>query len=90
MAEDFILQVTNEGLLLVLIVSGPPVLISLIVGLVISLFQAITQIQEQSLTFVPKIVVVFGTLAILGPWLGAAMSQFGHLCFDGFATVVGR
>ena len=90
MADDFIAQVTNEALLMTLIVSGPPVIVSTIVGLIIALFQAITQIQEQSLTFVPKIVVIFGTLAILGPVLGGAMAQFGRICFEGFATVVGR
>lgn len=90
MVEDFVSRVTNEGLLLVLVVSGPPVLISLAVGLIIALFQAITQIQEQSLTFVPKIVVVFGVLAILGPWLGNATTQFALMCFEGFPMVVGR
>jgi len=90
MGSDFIAQVTNEALLLTLIVSGPPVVLSLLVGLMVALFQAITQIQEQSLTFVPKVIVVFGTLAILGPWLGSAMSAFGRMCFEGFATAVGR
>ena len=90
MAEDFITQVTNEALLLVLIISGPPVLLSLVVGLLIALFQALTQIQEQSLTFVPKIIVVFGVLAVLGPWLGAAMAEFGRICFEGFPMVIGR
>jgi len=90
MAEDFVKQITNEGLLLTLVISGPPVVLSLLVGLIIALFQAITQIQEQSLTFVPKIVVVFGVLAIMGPMLGSAMAQFGRICFEGFAMVVGR
>lgn len=90
MAEDFIVQVTNEALLLVLIISGPPVLISMVVGLIIALFQALTQIQEQSLTFVPKIVVVFGVLAVMGPFLGGAVAQFGRMCFDGFPAVIGR
>lgn len=90
MAEDFVVQVTNEGLLITLIVSGPPVLISLGVGLMISLFQAVTQIQEQTLTFVPKLIVIFGVLAALGPWLGSAMVQFSRLCFEGFPMVVGR
>ena len=90
MTNDFIAQITNEALLLVLIISGPPVLISLVVGLIIALFQAVTQIQEQSLTFVPKIVVVFGVLAIFGPWLGGAMAQFGRICFEGFPSVIGR
>jgi flagellar biosynthesis protein FliQ len=90
MVSSFITTVTNEGLLLVLVVSGPPVILSLMVGLMIALFQAVTQIQEQSLTFVPKVVIVFGSLAVLGPWLGSAMAEFGRLCFEGFATVVGR
>lgn len=90
MAQDFILKIANEGILLVLIISGPPVLFSLLVGLIIALFQAVTQVQEQTLTFVPKVVVVFGTLAILGPTLGAAMAEFGRICLEGFATVVGN
>ncbi len=76
--------------MLTLIVSGPPVLISTLVGFLIALFQAVTQIQEQSLTFVPKIIVIFGCLAVLGGWLGGAMAQFGRVCFEGFATVVGN
>lgn len=90
MAEDFVVQITNQGLLLTLVTSGPPVLVSLFVGLIISLFQAVTQIQEQTLTFVPKLVIVFGVLAALGPWLGGAMSEFGRMCFEGFPMVVGR
>lgn len=90
MAEDFVLKVTTEGLLMTLVVSGPPVLISLAVGLLIALFQAITQIHEQTLTFVPKLIIVFGVLAVMGPWLGGAIAEFGRLCFEGFPTVVGR
>jgi len=90
MTEQFVAQITNEGLLLTLIVSGPPVLISLLVGLIIALFQALTQIQEQSLTFVPKIIVVFGVLAVMGPMLAGAMVEFGRMCFEGFPPVIGR
>jgi flagellar biosynthetic protein FliQ len=90
MAEDFVVQITNQALLLTLITSGPPVLVSLFVGLLISLFQAVTQIQEQTLTFVPKLVIVFGVLAAMGPWLGNAMSEFALMCFEGFPLVVGR
>lgn len=90
MTEDFVFQIANEGLLLVLVVSGPPVLISLLVGLLIALFQALTQIQEQSLTFVPKIIVVFGILAAMGPMLAGASAQFARICFEGFPLVVGR
>jgi flagellar biosynthetic protein FliQ len=90
MVRDFIAQISNEGILMVLIVSGPPTLLSLLVGLMVALFQAVTQVQEQSLTFIPKVLVIFGTLAILGPWLGSSMIQFGRVCFEGFASVVGH
>lgn len=85
---DFILRITNEGLLMIIIVCGPPIAISMIVGLVISLFQAVTQIQEATLTFVPKMIVIFATLAILGPWLGSALLRFTRLCFEGFPKLL--
>lgn len=81
---DFIMQITNQGLLMVMIVCGPPILISMIIGLMISLFQAVTQIQEATLTFVPKMIVIFGTLAALGPFLGGTLMHFARLCFEQF------
>jgi flagellar biosynthetic protein FliQ len=89
-AQDFIVQIANEAIWLTLVISGPPVLFSLMVGLTIALFQAVTQVQEQSLTFVPKVVVVFGTLAILGPWLAGAIARYGQMCFEQFAVVIGN
>lgn len=90
MVQDFILQTANEAIMIILLISGPPVLFSLLVGLMIALFQAVTQVQEQSLTFVPKVIVVFGTLMILGPTLGQSMATFGKICFEGFAKVIGN
>ena len=81
---DFIIFITNQGLLMVMIVCGPPIAISMIVGLTISLFQAVTQIQEATLTFVPKMIVIFGTLAALGPFLGGTLLKFAQLCFGEF------
>jgi len=87
-AIEFIIRISNEGLLMILIVCGPPIAISMIVGLAISLFQAVTQIQEATLTFVPKMIVIFGTLAALGPWLGSALLSFARTCFEGFPLFV--
>jgi flagellar biosynthesis protein FliQ len=81
---EFIIRLTNQGLLMVMIVCGPPILISMVVGLIISLFQAVTQIQEATLTFVPKMIVIFGTLAALGPFLGGTLLKFTELCFVDF------
>jgi len=88
MAEDAIIRLTREALLLVLVVSGPPIAVSLIVGFVVSLFQATTQIQEQTLTFVPKLLAVFATLAISGPWIGAQLTRFTEALFVAFPEVI--
>ena len=85
--EDFVLQVAREGLMLVLIASAPPLLASMTVGLVVSVMQATTQIQEQTLTFVPKLVAVFASLAIAGPWIGAQLVRFTHTIYTGFPGV---
>lgn len=84
---DFIVRITNEGLLLVLVVCGPPIILSMIVGLLISLFQAVTQLQEQTLTFVPKMIVIFASLAAFGPWIGGLMLRFTHTCFAEFPKI---
>ena len=75
-AAELVLRAVREGLLLVLLVSGPPLLASLAVGLVVSLVQAATQIQDQTLVFVPKLAAVLLVLAALGPMLGAQVLRF--------------
>ena len=82
--EDYILQIAREGLLLVLVVSAPPVAASLLIGLLVSVVQATTQIQEQTLTFVPKLVGVMMSLAVAGPWIGAQLLRFTRAVFEGF------
>ncbi len=82
--EDFILQIAREGLLLILIASGPPLLASMGTGLVVSIMQATTQIQEQTLTFVPKLVAVFLSLIIAGPWIGTQLVRFTHTLYTEF------
>ena len=88
MVSSFITSITREALYLVLIVSGLPVVISLIVGLIVAIFQATTQLQEQTLTFAPKLIVVFGVLAIAGPWIGHQLLAFTFHLFDRFPAMV--
>lgn len=83
-------SITQEALYLVLIASAPPVIMSLIVGFMISLFQATTQIQEQTLTFAPKVVVVFGVLAATGPWIGHQLLRFTFHIFDQFPALIAK
>jgi len=80
--------ITQEALFLVLVASAPPVLMSLLVGFIISLFQATTQIQEQTLTFAPKVVAVFGVLALAGPWIGSQLLRFTFHVFDRFPALI--
>ena len=83
-------SITQEALYLVLIASAPPVIMSLIVGFAIALFQATTQIQEQTLTFAPKVIVVFGVLAMTGPWIGHQLVRFTFHIFDRFPALITR
>ncbi len=73
---EVVLRATREGLLLVLLLSAPPLLASMAVGLVTGVVQAATQIHDQALAFVPKLVVVLLVLAMMGPVLGAQLVRF--------------
>ena len=87
MDAEGIIRILREGLYLVLLLSAGPMLASLLVGLVISIFQATTQIQEQTLTYVPKLVSVFLTSALLGPWMLTQTVRFAQSLFDAIVLV---
>lgn len=76
MSDTFVIQIVRDALVMVLILSLPVLAVSLGVGLFISILQATTQVQEQSLTFVPKIVAVFVVMAVLAPWFLKTMTSF--------------
>ena len=78
---ELVLRVVREGLLLVLVLSGPPLLASLLVGFLLGVFQGATQIQDSTLAFVPKLVVVLLTLIAIGPLLGAQLVRFTQAIF---------
>ena len=69
MSGDVVIQLAQEALMVVLLVSAPMLGLGLIVGLMVSVFQATTSIQEQTLAFIPKIVAVFVAILIFGPWM---------------------
>ncbi len=83
-------SITQQALYLVVIVSAPPILVSLIIGFIIAVFQATTHIQEQTLTFAPKVLLVFGVLAITGSWMGSQLMRFTFRIFDRFPELIGR
>lgn len=82
MNEADTVEIAREAVLVLLQVSGPLMLISLAVGLLISVFQVVTQINEMTLTFVPKIVVVFVALLVLFPFMLQSLSTFTERLMD--------
>lgn len=76
MFQTHVIQLAYQGLLLILILSAPPILVSMFFGIIVAIFQAATQIQEQTLSFTIKLVAVTLTLMFLGSWLGAQIMTF--------------
>lgn len=76
MTQEMVIQLGQDALLAVLLISAPLLGGSLLIGLVISIFQATTQIQEATLAFIPKIVIVLVIILLFGPWLLQAMLQY--------------
>lgn len=82
MSSTVIMDIMQSGVVVALKVATPILLASIIIGLVIAIFQAATQIHEQTLTFVPKLFVTAIILIILGPWMIEVLSDFVYYIFD--------
>ena len=88
MTVDIVMDITRQALFLIIKVSLPVLLVSLCVGLFISIFQTVTSIQEQTLTFVPKIICVFLALILLGNRMMTAMVEFMTTLWSNFGLYV--
>ncbi|ADE71189.1 MULTISPECIES: flagellar biosynthesis protein FliQ [Priestia] len=89
MNGEFVISLAEKGVYTILIVSGPLLLLALVIGLIISIFQATTQIQEQTLAFVPKIVAVLVGIVFFGPWMLSKMISFTYEIFSNLYRYVG-
>lgn len=89
MTGEYVINLAEKGIYTVLIVTGPLLLLALAVGLLVSIFQATTQIQEQTLAFVPKIVAVFLGLIFFGPWMLVRIVEFASNIFQNLNQFVG-
>jgi flagellar biosynthesis protein FliQ len=87
MNTNDVLQIIREGIYVLLIVSAPTMLVALIVGLIVSLFQALTQIQEATLTFVPKVVTMMLTLIIALPFMIDRLDDYSMKLFERIANI---
>ena len=81
------MDLARHAMVVSLQMSMPILILSLVIGVVVSLFQAVTQIQEQTLTFVPKIVAAFAALAIAGLWMLQQLAQFASALFESISQV---
>lgn len=88
MTQDMAIQVGREALFMVMLVSAPMLGMGLIVGVVISIFQATTQIQEQTLVFVPKIIATFVAILLFGPWILGMLVDYTREIFTSFNSVI--
>ena len=88
MTENFVLGLARDTIYTMLLAAAPILVVSLTVGLIVSIFQATTQIQEPTLTFVPKIVAVFVTILIFGSWMFNLLITFTMNIFSYMSTIV--
>ncbi|KPF58503.1 flagellar biosynthetic protein FliQ [beta proteobacterium AAP51] len=89
MEAQQVLTTGQNGLFMLLIVSAPVLLVVLVVGLVVSIFQAATQINEATLSFVPKVIAAVAVLAIAGPWMLQTLVEFIQATLQAIPTAVG-
>ena len=89
MTEGQVLDIARQALYTIILCSAPLLIISLVVGLVVSIFQTVTSIQEQTLTFVPKIICVFLGMMIFGSWILTNLTEFINTLWSDFSIYRG-
>ena len=89
MTEGQVLDVAKEAIYTIIICSAPMLIISLVVGLIVSIFQPVTSIPEQPLTFVPKIIALFVGLMIFGSWILTNLTEFVTTLWSNFSMYLG-
>lgn len=88
MSGDLAIQVGRDALAMVMLVSAPMLGLGLLVGILVSVFQATTQIQEQTLAFIPKIIAVFVAILIFGPWMLSLMVGYTREIFINLPNMI--
>jgi len=89
MTPDTVIKLAEQSIYMIIIISAPMLLIALGVGLIVSIFQAMTQIQEQTLAFIPKILAVFLSLVIFGPWMLTLLLDYTRDLFQQLPQLIG-
>ena len=89
MNQDTVINLATQAMMLALKIAGPILLVGLIVGLLVSIFQAVTSIQEQSLSFIPKIVGVAVLIVVLGPWMLDQLVGYAQNLYMSIPSLIG-
>ena len=89
MTPEYVIELGKQAIFVLLLISAPILLAALVTGLIISVFQAATQINEATLSFIPKLVVMFVALIVAGPWMLEIMTDFMRRLFESIPQVVG-
>ncbi len=88
MDHGFVIEITNRAVKVTMMLAAPMLLGALVMGIIISLFQAVTQINEQTLSFIPKILVIVMALVFLSPWMMETMTSFTRDLYTSIPSVV--
>jgi flagellar biosynthesis protein FliQ len=89
LSPEFVVSLAEKGVYTILLICGPLLLVALVVGLIVSVFQATTQIQEQTLAFIPKILAVLLGLIFFGPWMLSNMLTYTYDIFNNLTNYIG-
>jgi flagellar biosynthesis protein FliQ len=89
MDQDTVVNLATQAMMLALKIAGPILLLGLIIGLLVSIFQAVTSIQEQSLSFIPKVVGVAVLIVVLGPWMLDQLVGYAQNLYMSIPSLVG-
>lgn len=90
MSHSTVISLATQAILMIIMMSAPIILTAMIIGFTVSILQAVTQVQEQTLSFVPKSLSVYGIIIVLGPWLLTTILQFTTHILEGIPTYISR
>ncbi len=90
MENEYVIEITQQAMKITLMLAAPMLIGALVVGVLISIFQAVTQIQEQTLSFIPKILVIVAALVIFSPWMMETMTSYTRELFVSIPELVRR
>jgi len=89
MTSELVISIAERAIMIILLTSGPLLLVALITGLAVSIFQATTSIQEQTLAFVPKIIAILAAIVFFGPWMLSQVTSYARDIFENLTRYIG-